>query len=78
MLIFIVHKHLFLKTLQLLKEKCSLPLCMAETTVFTVIQLQAEEEHSCSSVAMGLAEAVLWVHCCTLNSLENLCLDSCA
>lgn len=67
-LIFIVYKHLFIKALQLLKEKCSLSLCMAKATVFAVIQLQAEERHLCSPVEMGLAKAMLrW----TLNSLEK-------
>lgn len=59
MLIFIVHKHLSMKALQLLKEKCSLYLCLAKATVFTVIQLQAEENHLCSPVEMGLAKAML-------------------
>lgn len=44
---------------------------MAKATVFTVIQLQAEEEHSCSPVEMGQAKAMLWVHCWTFNSLEK-------
>lgn len=57
-------------------------LCVAKATVFTVIQLQAEEDW-CSPVEMELAEAMLWVHCWTLGSLEKfvfglLCMSSAA
>lgn len=44
---------------------------MAKDRVFAVIQLQAEEEHLCSPMEMGLAKAVLWVPCWTWNSLEK-------